>query len=55
MMSELKDERTIEERLAQAEKDIIELTLRYRDLLTWKKNLELRNLPDTQHPRNTPR
>ena len=45
MMSE---KGSIEERLTQAEQDIIDLTVILQGLLTWKRNQEIRNLPTTQ-------
>ena len=41
--------KTVEERLNQAEKDIEDITVILRNLLTWKRNQETRSLPTTQY------
>ena len=48
----MSEERSVEDRLDQIEKDIEELAFGFRELLTWKRNQATRSLP-TQHSLST--
>ncbi len=48
----MSEERSVEERLDQIEKDVEHLTFTLRELLTWKRNQATKSLPTHSLRRN---